>query len=81
MKDQIDLIYIFVGLFGLLGWFLLGKLYPRYRDLQIRLGMLTEKQKAQPEYEGLFETIFSIIMEKRAEVRKNLIIIPERFKK
>ena len=53
MKDQIDLIYIFVGLFGLLGWFLLGKLYPKYRDLQIRLGMLTEKQKAQPEYEGL----------------------------
>jgi hypothetical protein len=79
-SENINLYFVIIAAWGFAGWFLLSKLYAKYRKFQVLHGDIPEDKKDQEHLSGLAETVILIIKEKLAEVKKQLILIPNRRK-
>lgn len=75
MKDfyNINLALVVVFIWGFISWFLLVRLYVKFRDLQQRLGHIpydNDKKKADKYFEGFLEISIVIFQEKFAELKR-----------
>ena len=72
-----DLFLIVVSIWGLVAWFLLSRLYAKYRVFQQLHGDIPYDdgtKKADKQIEGLAEESIKIFQEKFAEIKNNSIL-------
>jgi hypothetical protein len=70
MKENTDLYFVILAVWGFLGWFLLSRLYAKYRKFQVLHGDIPEDKKDQEHISGLAGTIIEILKEKFAETKQ-----------